>query len=404
MDASVQNNKRVTVFYCQHYLASSMTFIYNQLLSVLQKYNCVVISTFITENVDKFPHKKLFSIEKNRFVKKFLMFWGKLTQKDSYYYFNIAPFLTLRQRKKIKNILIAKKVNLIHAHFGPSGIEICSLAEELNIPLIVTFHGYDATALIKNKVYKQNLRNLFNYANIICVSDFMKQQLVQIGAISEKISVIRYGTAIDKFSFCKRESLASKKLKNSKVVFLQVSTFVEKKGHRFTILAFKKFLEYYPNAELILGGDGYLFEEIKKFSKEADVPNIKFTGFINHNSITELMKKADVFLHHSITAEDGNQEGIPNAIMEAMATGLPVISTWHAGIPEIIKDGYNGYLVKEKDVDEYVIKLKKIMDDDGSLGILARQTIEEEFNLKFQEQKLINNYNSILKSSPYAVN
>ncbi len=113
--------------------------------------------------------------------------------------------------------------------------------------------------------------------------------------------------------------------------------------------------------------------------------------------VKELMKQADIFVHHSITASNGDQEGIPNVIMEAMATGLPIISTYHAGIPELITDEFNGYLVEEKDSEEYAKKIRKLLTEDISfIPLNARKTIEEKFNLKKQQIKLNSIYEELL--------
>lgn len=119
-------------------------------------------------------------------------------------------------------------------------------------------------------------------------------------------------------------------------------------------------------------------------------------GKVVKEEVVTLMREADVFLHHSVTAENGDQEGIPTVIMEAMASGLTVVSTYHAGIPELIKDKETGYLVMEKDVDGYVKQLENVMYSDNTIRDNALKHIRENFNIDVQNKELIKIYQHIL--------
>ena len=117
--------------------------------------------------------------------------------------------------------------------------------------------------------------------------------------------------------------------------------------------------------------------------------SVRFMGLVEKETIRQLMNNADIFLHHSITSKEGDQEGIPNVMMEAMATGLPVISTKHSGIPELISDNYDGYLVDEKDVDSYTRVLVNIQEMPEDIGIKAREKIVNYYDQKIESEKLI---------------
>ena len=123
---------------------------------------------------------------------------------------------------------------------------------------------------------------------------------------------------------------------------------------------------------------------------------VMFPGLVYQEKVRDLMYSADVFLHHSITSNDGNMEGIPNVIMEAMATGLPVISTKHAAIPELVNHGLNGFLVEEKDVKAYEMEMIKMLNCNNDLGLNGRKKIENEFNLEKVNEELIYLYKEIL--------
>lgn len=388
--------KPAIAIYIQYYLTPSMTFVYRQLKSAEKNFEPHVLCSDVLNNRTRFPFESIHfksrnfvRIKKSRYFSK-IYGWDKLH--------SINPRLSFQQKLFFKNILLKKNIKLIHAHFGPGGIEILETAKKLNIPLLLTFHGYDASFLLQNANYRKNIQRVLEYANIITVSEKMKERIILAGAKVDSVSVIRCGIPVDKFKLIQRESL-NYKFKNKKFLsFLQVSNFVEKKGHKYTLLAYKNFLSYYSNSNLILGGDGPLRNEIQKFCIELGIENnVKFIGLVDENSVLNLMNKADVFLHHSVTSENGDQEGIPTVIMEAMATGLPVISTNHSGIPELIDNNFNGFLVNEKDVKSYTDVLLNLQNVPSDIGIKAREKIVEDFNLSIETEKLFALYKDLIK-------
>ena len=381
--------------YLQHCFAHSMTFIYRQIKGLEEYYDSYVICSDWLENVNKFPIDKLYFKSRNFIKIKKSKVFSKLY--GPYNLLFLKPKLSSRQINYFKNILLENNIRLIHAHFGPAGMEIKALADELGIPLIVSFHGYDASQLLDMKEYRKNIKCLFNNTYLIAVSDYMKNRLISIGAPKDKIYVIRYGIPLDYFNHIQRVPVSFKMKMKDKITFLQVSNFVEKKGHKYTILAFANFLRQYKNAKLILAGTGELKENMEKICRELNLMEfVEFPGLVNTKEVRALMNKADVFLHHSITSENGDQEGIPNVIMEAMATGLPIISTYHSGIPELVDNNYNGFLVNEKDVDSFIHVLIGLENAPEDVGIRARAKIESSFNLSTQNQKLLQLYDSVI--------
>ena len=382
--------------YLQHYLTPSMTFIYRQLMVTSSNYQTYVLCSDMLANTDRFPFENIYHkqrnfirIKKSRYFLKFYS-WDKLLSE--------YPRLSIQQKKYFKSLLINKKIQLVHAQFGPAGIEILDIAKSLNIPLVVGFHGYDASKLLRLENYKKNLRKLFDYAKVIVVSDHMKNSLINIGAMEENIYVIRYGISTDFFSFNERKTIKDKLATDETLIFLQVSNFVEKKGHRYTLLAFKNYLEKYPNSKLILAGAGPLLNVLKNFCSELNISDkVEFLGLVDKNKVRELMSEADVFLHHSVTSREGDQEGIPNVIMEAMATGLIVISSNHSGIPELITNNVDGFLVNERDLEAYSRTLLNLPSIQNNVGIKARAKILEYYDYKIESEKLNSVYEANLK-------
>ena len=297
--------------------------------------------------------------------------------------------------KKELNKLIAKvKPDIIHCHFGKEALKILDNIENRNIPIVIHFHGYDASSALKRKAYVKKLKEVLSKDNIypIFVAKYLKKNLEDCNIKIKKEKILHCGINISKFV-----DLPDINVDKKKFTFLQVSSLVEKKGHEYTIIAFDKFLKEQKdkNFELILTGDGSRKVVLEKLVSELNLNDyVKFVGFVNPEEAAELMKKADVFVHHSITASNGDQEGIPTAIMEAMAMNLPILSTRHSGIPELVKNGINGFLVEEKDINDYALKMKDIMSWNKKNG--NRKIIEEEFEMLKHNQSLEFFYQNIL--------
>lgn len=381
--------KKRVLLYQQVYLTISMTFIYRQLRGVSNKYE-MLVCTNKTENLSVFPFEKLFSMPKT--------FLGKITTRVFRKLNSSYVLLSKPQKNCYSNVINEYDVELIHAHFGPGGLEVLPIAQKNKLPLLVTFHGYDASELLKNKVYVQHLKALFAYGYIITVSNYMKERLIGYGLDSSRCYVHYIGVPINDFEFKQRCSLDNKVKKKDEVIFLQVSNFVEKKGHLYTINAFEKIIKEYSNVKLIFAGDGILRSKMESLVREKKLDEkIIFVGKVVKEEVNTLMQESDIFLHHSVTSLSGDQEGIPTVLMEAMAVGLTVISTYHSGIPELIDDGVNGFLVEEKNVEQYVEKISLALSSDNKIRENARKVIVDYFNIEKQNVHLSEIYEEVLK-------
>ena len=177
-----------------------------------------------------------------------------------------------------------------------------------------------------------------------------------------------------------------------------VSNFVEVKGHKYTVKAFKNFNERYENSKLILAGGGPTKKNIEKLCKQLSISDkVEFPGIIRESQVFDLMKNSDVFLHHSIKLDNGIKEGLPTVVMEAMATGLPVVSTIHSAIPELITQNKDGFLVNERDVKGYTEALLDLKNCTSEIGFNARRKVQEKFNLSIEMEKLFDLYNGLMK-------
>lgn len=380
-------NRRLLI-YTEEFLSPSMTFIARQIETVGLHFDVSVMCQ-IRSNIDLFPYEPIHVIPSNGFQnlsERLRKFFGGRHWK----------FSGSRQgqiRETIKQVA----PNLIHAHFGPSGLAILPIAKELGIPLVTTFHGFDASSYLDLKIYRQDLTNLFEYSEIVTVSEEMRLSLLELGADPGRTHCCYIGVPLEAFAIPKRRPLAEKLSSYDRIRFLQVSNFVEKKGHEYTVRAFEILLKQFPNCELLLVGMGPLKENIKDLVTQLGMNgNIQFLDHQDSERVASLMREADCFLHHSVTSDNGDKEGIPTVLMEAMATGLPVISTRHSGIPELVDDQNNGLLVNERDIKSYSCAMKKILNDKGEFGKQARVKIEQKYDISVCSQFLCKLFDSVL--------
>ena len=250
-------------------------------------------------------------------------------------------------KKRIINYLKNNAIELVVAEFGQSGAEMVSLCKEAQVPLMVTFYGYDAhhQKVIQN--YEQKYNQLFQYASaIVGVSTDIVSKLASLGAPQHKLIYLPCMINLDLFDYSDHSK--------NEMIFLAVGRFSETKSPHLTLLAFNEVVKTIPQAQLIFigkDGGGELFESCVILAKALNIDDkVVFKGVCTPIEVRNEMRKARVFVQHSLTTPiHGDKEGTPVAIMEAMLMGLPVISTKHAGILDIIQSGKNGFLVDEFD-------------------------------------------------------
>ena len=376
--------------YVPHFLTISMTFVYRQLLGVSEDFDTSVLTTG-TDHLDLFPFPAI-HVEPSTPLDRAARAWAKHARGSSV---NIGPF----QRQRFAQHLGELRPALIHAHFGPAGLDLLPVARKLQIPLLVTFHGYDASSMLRRASYRRDLRALFEYAHVIAISQRMANQLIELGAVPSRTQHHYIGVPLDTFAFVERKPVQAKLEAGEALRFLQVSNFVEKKGHATTVEAFARYLEHHPSATLTLAGDGPLRASIEaQVWREGIAKSVEFVGKVGQEHVARLMAESDVFLHHSVTAADGDQEGIPTVLMEAMARGLLVVSTRHAGIEELVEDGSEGFLVEERDVEGYVDVLRGLVDADPAMCRRARAKVDRHFDIARQNRRLVDIYREVIDS------
>lgn len=268
------------------------------------------------------------------------------------------------------------------AEYGTAGAQTVEACRRLRIPLIVHFHGFDASVRSVLEEHAQSYPIMFREAAaIIVVSRAMQQKLISLGAPSEKVHYNPYGIDCKLFGGALPEEASP--------VFLAVGRFVEKKAPQLTLKAFAEVHRVEPSAQLRMIGDGPLLDECQELARQLGIDRaVSFLGLQPPDVVQREMRQARCFVQHSIEASNGDCEGTPVGILEAGASGLPVVSTRHAGIPDVVLEGETGLLVDERDIAgmaQHMIALVRSPQLAGRLGRNARQHIEQHIS---REQSL----------------
>lgn len=292
---------------------------------------------------------------------------------DRMYTHFLAQFL---QKRQITHLL---------AEYGVTGVKVMQACKQANVKLIVHFHGFDASNYKILQKYSSAYQTMFHIAHkVIVVSEDMQAKLLQLQAPRNKVLNIPYGIDLNLFS--------AKQLYLNQKIVISVGRLTAKKSPILNIKAFNEVVKSIPEAQLWIIGEGELRKEAECFVKELGLgANVKFWGYQKPTQIANLLQKADVFIQHSITDPRGDTEGTPNTILEASASGLPVVSTLHAGIKQAVEHGKTGFLVKEGDYLEmakYIVYLLEKPSIAKKMGQAGRQKMQKEYNLPIQIAKL----------------
>lgn len=296
------------------------------------------------------------------------------------------------ENQALRRYLKEQKVKAVLAEYGPTGVNIMDACQAEHIPLIVHFHGVDAYAKTALEQYGKEYRRMFDIAKaVVVVSHDMEKQLLNLGIQKEKLHCNPCGADIELFSGASPDT--------AQTVFIAVGRFVDKKAPHLTLLSFKKVLEACPDARLIMIGTGELLEACKQLAKALGITReVDFLGNLSSSAeVAAKMRLARAFVQHSVQTNYGDSEGTPVAVLEAGASGLPVVSTRHAGIKDVVIHGETGFLVEEGDINgmaEYMIKLAQNPLLAGKMGRQARERIYSKFSM----EKSISNLWNIIES------
>ncbi|CAN5646118.1 glycosyltransferase [soil metagenome] len=289
---------------------------------------------------------------------------------------------------------------LIHAHFGPDSVKALSLSRALRIPLVVTFHGYDATvrdeyarhSFHSHRVYLRHRELLQREANqFIAVSKFIKNSLIEFQRIPSEKIVVHY-IGVDTKVFQPHPEV----LREPTVLF--VGRLVEKKGCEYLIRAMSRVQAVMPEANLVVIGDGPLRAPLEQQAR-ATLRKYSFLGTQSLETVRMWMNRAKVFSVPSITAQSGDSEGLPTVFVEAQAIGTPVASFVSNGIPEAVLHNETGFLAPEGDWMKLADSILLLLTDEGlwrRFSKAGQSRANGTFNIREQTRKLERVYAQVL--------
>ena len=317
-------------------------------------------------------------------------------------WYRYARRLTPAARRDLVAHLSTMQPDLLHVHYGVDALVYADVFETLKLPVLISFYGYDCTSFPNRfgglgKKWLQ--RKLFDNPYVsayTAMSPDMKEDLCRLGCPEEKIIVHYHGS--DPHPFLQERSYQDEE----DVHLLIISSLTAKKGHTFLLDAFRKAQPMTTKRlHLHIVGDGELKESLAQHVKDQGIARAHLHGPIAYGSEAHhrFLDQADIFVHPSVTTAQGEKEGIPGALIEARSSGLPVITTRHAGIPYIVEDGKTGLLVPEYDVDQLAQAIVQLADSATlrvEIGKAGQTYTREQLDVVEKEKELEQIYTTLI--------
>jgi colanic acid/amylovoran biosynthesis glycosyltransferase len=379
---------RIVAHSVKSYLFRTGSWIHAQ-ISHLRRYRSLVITTK-KRNLDIFPVEKIYSLSDLSSLNRFFQRQYNSLTGLSYPFF----YKVLKKHGAV----------ILHSHFGNRGYFDLGLKQKLNIPQVTTFYGHDVSLLPREERWKKYLKILFTHGDLILAEGhYMKKALIELGCPDDKVKVQHLGINPETIPFIPRNLNTDQKVK-----ILIAGTFREKKGITYALEACAKVTSRFRNIEITLIGDAgrsqreidYKKEVLAIMNSRDLAERVNYLGFLPYPDFIEEAKSNHIFLSPSIHPSDGETEGgAPVALIEMSAYGMPIVSTFHCDIPEVVLDGKSGFLVPEKDSGALAERLELLINHPEiwePMGRAGRQHIEEEFNIVKQAEKLEEIYDSLL--------
>jgi colanic acid/amylovoran biosynthesis glycosyltransferase len=373
--------KHVVASYCTSFLKSEMLHIYRQVCA-LRGVNTFVMTKAV-QNPDRFPFRDIELIPQPR-MNLLRHGWLKFVKRR-------PPIVYRGEYQMLSSILEHRGADLMHIYFGHTGVHLLPFIEQWNKPCVVSFHGADVAVKQDIANYPQKLRRLFAAVPLVLArSQSLANRLIQFGCPREKLRINRTGVPLDEFPLVERQAPPSGRWR-----IMQACRLIPKKGVATSLRAFAIFKKDFPNAEFYIAGKGPLQSELEMLAAGLGISkDVHFVGFLPQPKLLGLYLSSHLFVHPSEMPPDENQEGIPNSILEAMATGLPVLATRHGGIAEAVESG-SGFLVAEEDHIGLARSMKEIASVPGMLyemGMRARGAVVSQFEQEAQARLLESYY------------
>jgi colanic acid/amylovoran biosynthesis glycosyltransferase len=414
MPREVADDRPVVVHCAEQFVAVTENWIYHQVVGT-QRYRPVV-ATEHRANADQFPFEPVIfpegtsgrqatddsaGVQSAGFSGGLWPVVCRLTRRRN----RLAVPLQTLSRIYEQPVRVVRPA-LLHAHFGTLAVHLLRLRRRLGVPLVTTFYGYDAGSIPGLPGWRQWYDQLFAIGDRFLVEgSAFRRRLIELGCPAEKVTVQHLGVDLEKIPFQPRLLSAGEPVR-----LLMAASFREKKGHEYALRAFaaaRRQLQRTPKSppiELCLIGDGERRPRIEALIRELELGEVvTLLGPKPHAAFLDEAMRCHLFLSPSVTAADGDTEGgAPVGLIEASATGMPVLASWHADIPEVVRDGETGWLAPERDVPALTTHLVALLQRPESwpaMGERGRRHVESEYNLRVQAQRLDSIYDDVRREA-----
>jgi colanic acid/amylovoran biosynthesis glycosyltransferase len=370
--------KRVIASYCSSFLKVEMLHIYRQ-IKALRGVDTFVVTKEL-QNAEHFPFPDIEIIPKRR-TNLLVHGWLKFVERR-------PPIVYRGEYQTLDSLLKRHGADLMHIYFGHTGVHLLPFIEQWDKPCVVSFHGADVAHKPEIRDYHGKLRRLFDAVPLVLArSQSLADRLIQLGCPMEKLRINRTGVPLNEFPFVDRPRPSGGKWK-----IIQACRLIPKKGVATGLRTFAIFKKDHPAAEFFIAGKGPLQPELEMLAAGLGISkDVHFVGFLSQPELLKLYASSHVLVHPSETLPNQDQEGVPNSVLEAMATGLPVVATRHGGIPEAVEDGRNGLLADEENHVGLANALEQITRSPRLLkemGLRARSTVVDRFAQEAQIDQL----------------
>jgi colanic acid/amylovoran biosynthesis glycosyltransferase len=358
-----------------------MLHIYRQVTG-LQRYQTFIVAKERT-SAERFPFPDIEMVPRKPRKNFIRRFWLKHVRK--------LPALYYRgEMQGLMKIFRRRDADLMHIYFGHTGVHLLPFVKGWGKPCVVSFHGADVMPRQHQPEYDGQLRELLRVTPLVLARSLsLAQRLEDLGCPPGKIRLNRTGIPLNDYPLRDRRIPEA-----GEWHFVQACRLIPKKGIATALNAFAGFHRTYPRARFSLAGEGPMKAEIEQMARDLGIAKaVEMRGFLAQGDLARLYNQAHFFIHPSEMTADQNQEGVPNSMLEAMATGLPVLATLHGGIPEAVENGRTGLLVPERD-DAALLHAMLELATHPERAFAMGRAASESVRLEFEQAKQIENLES----------
>lgn len=373
--------RKVLISYCATFLKPEMLHVFRQVCGVEQFENWMV--TRRRENAESFPFSRLLVLKKSPF---------RIFRREAYRLFRRQPPLGRTEVRHLLAIAEQKQASLVHVYFGTEAARALPYLKRERRAKVVSFHGADVSSSLGDADFAELLTcvDLF-----LARSQTLADQLLARGCPAQRIRLSRTSVPIpERFAVPLPE-------RNGACRLLQACRFIAKKGLDITLEATALLVARGVNVTLDLAGDGPELAALKQQVNALGLEQrVRFLGFLGNQELLSSLPDYSLFVHPSRVTRSGDREGIPNAMLEAMACGLPVVATGHSGIPEAVSDGVEGRLVAQDDAQALADAIAEIYGSPAlyaKMSAAARARIVGEFSLQSSIDQLCSAYGQAIE-------